>query len=229
MSIPGILTAAVFLMLWQQPEGLRLEVAPPPPKTPDSPDMGVVVFEIQPSTDGSVADKKLLRGEPPFVEPAWLAIEEWTFRGVNTSRPGLSAAFVFRPKLTLPDSPAIVEYPIPDAPFNEIYSAVPVKIVDPGYPVGGVGSGVVVLQLRLKDSGDVEAVDVVTRVPTLTRPAIRAVCQWKFFVPPTAQPWARFAIAVISFQEPALASTLSPEILELNEPLNVSCSSAAHP
>jgi hypothetical protein len=101
-----------------------------------------------------------------------------------------------------------LELPAPYPQQEELHAPVPVKVVDPGYPAEGVGRGAVVLQLRLEESGRVEAVDVVRDVPTLTDSAIEAVCQWKYSVP-SATPLSELAaVAVISFQDPSMAPSL---------------------
>jgi TonB family protein len=158
----------------------QLQIATPPPRFEDEPEMqGIVVLDATVTPERRLNNIQVLEGRPPFVQEAQQALKEWQFG--NDTNPGerISITFLFRDTIVLPDMPHRVVLPRICCPGGT-GPAIPEQIIDSGYPIGGLGEGSVILELRLGADGRVEGMNVPVPVPTLTEAAQRAVAQWRF-------------------------------------------------
>jgi hypothetical protein len=192
-------------------EALRLsEAAVPRPLAKPALITGTVVFELEVNTAGAVTKTALIQGHVPFIEQSREAVKEWVFTPISdhSSPTRLSATFVYKARPDLPDKPSAFNLSIPDTAIGRD-AALPVRIVEPSYPIGGLGDGIVILQADVDPLGNVLRVGVVRPIPFLTDSAVAAVCHWRFSSLQAAaakvQERPRTAIVVLSFQRPKYA------------------------
>jgi hypothetical protein len=202
MSSLGSLALLFLLLLDQLPGPVHLSTAVvprPPSKTAET---GLVILSASVDSTGIPACIEVVQGASPFIEPALVAVRQWTFDTKNIKTPAdVTIAMLFRARTTLPDRPSLFDMPC--EPSSTDGPPTPSTIVDPGYPIESIAEGSVILQLQIDSSGIVQRTDVIREVPSLTSSATCAVSQWRFLpakrngkaVPGTA-------VAVISFLSP---------------------------
>ena len=198
---PGFFTSRVFAQVGQ----IRLDIAPrPKPPDIDFDEQGIVVFDLNVNSDGTISEATLVGGTPTFIERSRLALEEWRFRvPPGISPPNVSAIFVYRPRPDVNDSPYVFNLPVPDSYDDAHQTPFPLRIVDPGYPHEGNGEGTTVLQLEITPQGEVYNTQTIVRAGNLSATAAAATRRWRFHVPGPASP--QLAIVVMNFQKPKYA------------------------
>jgi hypothetical protein len=201
----NIVTILLSLFFLQSGGGIRLHEGGGP-KLPDKDEqtgLAVVVFEVVIGADGSVIGDELIQGRPEYVERSRLALKDWTFTGIDPKSVPLHAGvvFLYRPQHEFPDEGLSFDQPLPDAFDEKHRSPFPVTVVDPGYPVGASGEGSVILQVTPNAKGQVEDIDLVAGVPSLSEPTVAAVRDWKFHVPSNRKP-EDISIVVAVYRSP---------------------------
>jgi len=186
MAILFMMSVILGLMLLQQ-----LEIASPPHAPMDTVASGIVILEGAVNPQGRLTDIRMIHGMPPFIQPSLQAVRDWTFAPVQGS-PHVSVTFFYRARNIFPDSPYEFNLRNPSC-------ALPIHVVNPGYPINAIGEGSVILQVHTDPQGVVEGVDVIRSVPSLTEAAVQAVRRWTFTGDGPAT-----GVVVISFLRPVL-------------------------
>jgi hypothetical protein len=167
----------------------------------------VTIFDLEVSPQGSVLTATLVSGDPEIVEPARRAFSGWRFSGMPSAIVHVSAVFLFRSGHIVTGSVKAFNAQVPDAYAKYHRAPFPVRIVEPGYRMGGTASGTVVLQLELSPEGTVNRVDPILDDPTLTPSAAAAAGNWTFFIP-NRHTSPQIAIAIIHFAPQAEVTPL---------------------
>jgi len=181
-----MMSVILGLMLLQQ-----LEIARPPHAPMDTVASGIVILEGAVNPQGRLTDIRMIHGMPPFIPPSLQAVKDWTFAPAQGS-PHVSITFFYRARNIFPDSPY-------EFNLRHPCCALPIHVVDPGYPINAIAEGLVTLQVHTNRQGVVEGVDVIRSVPSLTEAAVQAVRRWTFTGDGPAT-----GVVVISFLRPVL-------------------------
>ncbi len=161
---------------------------------------GTVVAEIH-ATTGSVKGMTILFGDEPFVDSCKTALTKWQMDSEGDSSELVIVHFR-QPYL----------YHLGD-PKQEIAPAKPRKflpypayIIQPSYPVDGLGQGSVVLRVEISAEGQITDMQVVKPMGVLTDSSIEAVRKWKFksAVDARGKAVASHAYAVLVYRFPLL-------------------------
>lgn len=159
---------------------LEIAVPPQPPLSSVSP--GVVVVEAGIDSGGSVGDVERVYGEAPFVSRVIDSVGRWRFApasGGRRERLPLSVTVLFRPRSMFP-STLSVPVPIRDEGLEGDRPAFPTEISDPGYPPDSLAEDVVIVELRIGATGEIEGLRLVRDVPTLSDAVVKAIGSWTF-------------------------------------------------
>jgi hypothetical protein len=200
----SLFAAAVLASIFLQNSGSHLHLLTAP--TEKSPvkltQVGIAVFDLQLDGGGRFDSEKLLYGETPFIEHSRLSMKQWTFSEPRREGTHVGAMFLYQPKSDLPDARFVFDIPVPeDAPQLQV--PFPTRIVDPGHPAN-LYSGNLVLQLGIDSMGRVGNIEVIQGPPSLSDSAVAALRDWRFYVPPNLDEFARIAIVTIYVQQPEL-------------------------
>jgi hypothetical protein len=185
----------------QETYSLRLvSVALPQPLTQRAPVTDISTFELEIDKAGAVTGITLLRGQSAQVDLSRESLKEWTFNPTESqqARRRVSATFLYKAQTALPDGTTTVTVPLPPG-HESAQSPIPVEIVIPGYPVGGISEGAVILQGTIGPAGEVQHVEVIHRLPSLTDAAVQAFREWKFAPRKTA---SQIATVMMWFNRP---------------------------
>lgn len=194
--------AAVAAMLMPGNAGyLRLQTASAVQPPAHMTQIGLAIFDIEVNADGQVADKSLMQGDTPFVQRSRLALDGWHFMEAPKNSVHVNATFLYKPQMALPDSRSAFNLPRTDTP-EHLTSPLPIRIVDPGYPTGGMSGGEVIMQTGLDTDGSVRSISVIGGPPALASIALSAARQWKFDVPADLDPLSRTAVISMYFEPP---------------------------
>lgn len=115
---------------------------------------------------------------PPFAEALREAVREWQLPWASVEAgPDILVAAVFRSPVLLelsnlpaPPSPAIAPLVLP----------FPLEWARPAYPPTGTGDAVVIVALRVGETGGIRGATVVRSVPGFDASAVDAAWQWRF-------------------------------------------------
>lgn len=180
---------------------LRLMTASTVPAPAKMAQTGLAIFDLEVNADGSIGGKSLLQGDTPFVQRSRLALDGWRFVSTPKNSVHVNATFLYKPQLELQDSRSSLNLPRTDTP-EHLTSPLPIRIVDPGYPPGGMSGGQVVLQTGLDTDGTVRSISVIQGPPALANIALGAARQWKFDMPADLDPLSRTAVIAMIFEPP---------------------------
>ncbi len=175
---------------------------------------GVVIAELSVSPKGVVEGVNAIRTTPPYAAGVLGTVRDWTFKpltGDKAKEDTLSHVLVvavFRPN-TYPGTPMAQATdegdPSADVPFPQAMSI-------PPYPVNGVGSGTVVLEVQVDESGHADDVRTLSGSPAFAEVAESTVRGWDFRPARVEGAVGRSAAyVVIGFREPVTlpAATVS--------------------
>src|SRR5262249_22499245 len=144
---------------------LQYAVAPAPPLNSLFAD--VVVLKAEPGSGGEVQSISALAGSPPFLESAISAVKQWKFAAAHGQErvAPVSVTVFYRARQTFSTTGArqLHEWPMADT-----LPPLPRLIVEPSYPVDSVAEGVVVLELTVSAEGNIQRMDTIRPVPSLT-------------------------------------------------------------
>ncbi len=191
------------LLLLQQPDpSLLVEHIVIPAHPLNTVATGVSVVEIELNGRTGRQQTRLLYGSSPFVAPGLNALMSWGFAlppEAGTAR--TSVTFLFR-------SPAIYAVNIPriavkSGGHRSNSPAVPLDILDPGYPAASVAQGAVALAVNVNSDGLVTSVRRISGDPSLVEQSVRALTSWRFSPARiSGKPVSSTAYVVISFLRP---------------------------
>jgi TonB family protein len=139
---------------------------------------GEVILHAKVNRDGS---PELIFGvleTPPFGEAVREAVREWQLPwAAAEAGPDILVVGVFR-------SPALLELSnLPAPPSAAAAPAVlpfPVEWARPVYPAKAIGDGVVIIELRVGESGGIRGANVVSSAPGFDAAAVDIAWQWRF-------------------------------------------------
>ena len=139
-----------------------------------------VVLDMEINQRGRVQSVAIMQGASPFLELVLTNVNLWEFTAATTEGPTqnhVTAVFVFRPRDLFSGSPLSMP-PI----YRRGYDSAPFPVVlsDPGYPTSSVGEGITILEMRLSESGNTDAVRVIRDTPGLAAHTEKAARTWKF-------------------------------------------------
>lgn len=166
--------------------------------------MGLAVFELQIDKTGKIANDNLIMGEPPLVERSRLSFIDWSFRRAAQEPDSIyaGATFLYKPQSGSWYKPYSFDVPLPDGYAKKSRAALPVRVTDPGYPAGASSEGAVIVQVALSNTGKTGKINVVSGPDDLRPATVKAVRNWRFFVPRATSVSARTAVVVIFFMRP---------------------------
>lgn len=160
-------------------------VEPEHPTTPSGQNTaGKVYFELIINEKGEVWQARILSSPSPLVDAALDAVRQWRY--APTIIDGLpvpvitTAGVSFGPPM---GSSRCGAEPPRREPFRTGGNAQEQKLlrkVDPVYPPGASGSGVIILQVTVNEQGDVFEVRMLRGPAMLEKAVVAAVCQWKY-------------------------------------------------
>jgi TonB family protein len=140
---------------------------------------GLVVTEVIVNQSTGAVQTRPLHGEPPFLSSALDALMQWRFAPpADMVRSRTSITFLFRPPAAYPI--AIADSMIRPWMPGEDSPALPQKVIDPGYPIGSLSAGAVILEVHVSAEGAVTGMATVIGVEGLTEHAKAAVKDWRF-------------------------------------------------
>lgn len=169
---------------------------------------GQVLLDARIDTNGNLTDVRVVSGSAPFLEPSLDAVRTWSFSPARSSGRPVEAriGIVFEfPQSFLPNVTSKernYEEPFADSPDR---GALPVRTVEPAYPVTSIAEGSVALYGLIDAQGQISSTSVLRNVDSLTAPAEAALRQWEFV--PGKQAGAKTdsaVVVVVTFRRPTL-------------------------
>lgn len=177
--------AALVLMVvlaGEAVEPARLRHGEAPPLPPLAAGGGHVALEVQVAADGRVTKLRTLRDAPPFTAALRAAVERWRFQpGRKGAAPVASSVLVatwFRAAALL-ESAGPPELP-PDLVSPSDAVPLPTVIGVPPYPPGAQGEGIVVVEVEVGTTGEVQSARVVVPAAGFDAAAADAARRWRF-------------------------------------------------
>ena len=146
---------------------------------------------------------------PPFAEALREAVREWQLPWASAEAgPDILVAAVFR-------SPVLLELSnLPAPPSAAIAPPVlpfPVEWARPAYPPAGTGDAVVIVELRVGETGGIRGATVVRSVPGFDAAAVDTAWQWRFRpAVRDGRPVPAIAYLVFGFRAPVTAANPPP-------------------
>jgi TonB family protein len=201
-AFSALLAISSFLPI-QEDAGVRVAHTRPPVPPVNTLAAGLVVVDLEIESAGKI-QARVVQGEPPFVASALESLKGWQF--VPASHKAVdrtSVTFLFR-------APAIYAVNVGSGSASGLDGetpALPLQVIDPGYPPASLVTGSVIFELRISASGQVVSAKVIHGVKPLTEKAQEAIKQWTFSpakISGRAAPGTTFV--VISFVLPVLSS-----------------------
>jgi TonB family protein len=147
---------------------------------------------------------------PPFAEALREAVREWQLPwAAAEAGPDILVAGVFR-------SPALLELSnLPTPPSSAAIAPrvlpFPVEWARPAYPPTGTGDAVVIVELRVGETGGIRGATVVRSTPGFDAAAVDAAWQWRFRpAVRDGRPVSTIAYLVFGFRAPVTAANPPP-------------------
>ena len=174
---------------------------------------GEVVFDALVDSNGRLADIKVVRGEPPFLEKCLVAVRTWTFLPARSDghvvETRIGIAFQFPQPYVPPRTASVHNYENSSDSAEKNppeRGALPLVTVEPEYPVGTEAHGGVILSADIGPQGQLDSVKVLRALEPLTPAALAAVHQWHFAPAKHAGiTLSSPAIVVFTFPRPVVA------------------------
>lgn len=171
---------------------------------------GTVILKIVIKKDGDVRDLQLVSGHPMLAPAAIEAVKQWKYQPYTKDGEVVEVSTMVRVIFSMPDGAAPKDdaASIPPGAMSGVLGSVmsssagPIRMsddayrvfepemrsrrvqkTDPVYPPTAIQDGIhgiVVLELRILPSGDVENVRVINGDPLLGQAATEAMMQWKY-------------------------------------------------
>jgi len=198
-------TAAPQAARFSPPAPLTLVNTPYPPRALFG---GEVVLDAFIDADGKLTDLAVVSGDSPFLEVVMDAVQNWTFQPARLDghAAGARIGIVFNfpqsylPKITSGER----KYEAP-LPASSNHGPLPLYTIEAAYPPNSIGEGSVALYTSVDAQGKIASTSVLEDVPSLTKPAIAALEQWKFAPGKQAGVNTDSAvIVVVTFRRPSL-------------------------
>ncbi len=165
---------------------------------------------------GRPTDIRLRRGGAPFASLAIKAVRDrWVLHFDEehfvSSQDRVAVVFQFRGALLTPPKRPTRTYDESAYDFAEDRPPMPVRVVEPHYPVQSIADGLVVLAADIDRQGRLVRLDVLKPVASLTEAAMEAVRQWEFLPGISRkQPTDSALLVAIYFRRPMLAPPRRP-------------------
>jgi TonB family protein len=146
---------------------------------------------------------------PPFAEALREAVREWQLPWASVEAgPDILVAGVFR-------SPALLELSNLSAPPSAAIAPpvlpFPVEWARPAYPPMGTGDAVVIVELRVGETGGIRGATVVRSAPGFDASAVDAAWQWRFRpAVRDGRPVSTIAYLVFGFRAPVTSAGPRP-------------------
>ncbi len=154
-----------------------------PPYPPRALFGGEVVLDAFIDADGKLTDMSVVSGDSPFLEVVMDAVQNWTFQPARLDGHPAAAriGIVFNfPQSSLPKvTSGERKYEEPSA-VSSTHGPLPLYTIEAAYPPNSIGEGSVALYSSVDAQGKIASTSVLEDVPSLTKPAIAALEQWKF-------------------------------------------------
>jgi outer membrane biosynthesis protein TonB len=190
---------ALFLV---QPQPLRLLYAPPPVVPVTSPWASIVALTLNLNSVGGVENVSTIVGTSPFLDVTLEAVKNWKFAipSAKDSQNSVNVMFLYRPRQIYSTKTDVY---VPQPPPLSNRAAAARLIQDPTYPMQTVAEGVVILEVRVAETGQINEIHTVRGVPALTDIARQTVATWRF-TPATVdgKPVEGLTVVAISFLRP---------------------------
>ena len=151
---------------------------------PEHPTAGTVHFELIINEKGEVWQARILSSPSPLVAAALDAVRQWRY--APTIIDGLPVPVITTASVSLglrEGSSQCGAAPPSMEPLRVGGNVQEMKLlrkVDPVYPLGVSGSGVIILQVTVNEQGDVFEVRMLRGPAVLEKAVVAAVCQWKY-------------------------------------------------
>jgi len=169
---------------------------------------GEVIIDAFIDADGKLTDMSVVSGDSPFLEVVMDSVQSWTFQPAQVDGHAVAAriGIVFNfPQSSLPKmTSGERKYDQPLAASTS-HGPLPLYTIEAAYPPNSVGEGSVALYSSVDAQGKITSTSVLEDVPSLTKPAIAALEQWKFAPAKQAGVSADSGVIVmVTFRRPTL-------------------------
>ena len=144
---------------------------------------GEVMLDALVDRNGRLADIKVVRGEPPFLDKVLSAVQTWSFLPARANGEAVETrigiAFQFAQSVLSQGSKPAHHY---EEPFTDATerSALPVATMEPESSVKSSAEGNVILSGKIDPQGHVASVKVLRDTESLGPSAMTAVRRWQF-------------------------------------------------
>jgi hypothetical protein len=197
-----------FLLLLQLPLAFvppRLKRIPPISASMNVIGLSWVINDLKIAPDGRVLFARTLIGDDPLRSLVLDKANRWQFEPAKSNTPVEAHAttiFLFRPRTIFSEGGLDLSLvPVIDRDRGPL----PVRLTDPGYPANSIAEGVVVVELRLTETGAVQEVRPVSVIPGLMALTEQVVRSWKFkSAMSNGVPVPGTVVAAISYLRPSV-------------------------
>lgn len=169
---------------------------------------GEVILDALIDADGKLTDLSVVSGDSPFLEVVMDAVQNWTFQPARLDGHPAAAriGIVFNfPQSSLPKITSGERKYEEPAAASSSHGPLPLYTMEAAYPPNSIGEGSVALYSSVDAQGKITSTSVLEDVPSLTKPAIAALEQWKFAPAKEAGVNADSGvIVVVTFRRPTL-------------------------
>jgi outer membrane biosynthesis protein TonB len=164
-----------------------------------------VINDLKIAPDGRVLFARTLIGDDPLRSLVLDKANRWQFEPAKSNTPVEAHAttiFLFRPRTIFSEGGLDLSLvPVIDRDRGPL----PVRLTDPGYPANSIAEGVVVVELRLTETGAVQEVRPVSVIPGLMALTEQVVRSWKFkSAMSNGVPVPGTVVAAISYLRPSV-------------------------
>jgi TonB family protein len=142
-----------------------------------------VVLDARVESHGRLEDIQIVRGENPFLEKTLSAIQSWTFRPARSADKAadcrIGIVFQFTDPFSSTHQQKNHDHPVTSADVLE-QAARPVATPEPDTASTKQTEGSVILYEKIDATGQVNSIEVVRGVESLTPSAVAAARQWQY-------------------------------------------------
>lgn len=184
----------------------RLQSGGAPALPPLAAEGGLVVVEARIVPSGLVEDVVVIDDAPPFTESVVSAVKLWRFLPAEADGSAVSSSALvvalFRAPVLMGGSP-----PPPRrlaAPSNDVPRLVDTRV--PAFPPQALYEGVVMVELEVKERGEVESAAILSSAPGFDEVALEAARAFRFEgARREGRPVPSYAVLVFGMPQPATA------------------------
>jgi outer membrane biosynthesis protein TonB len=154
----------------------------------ETPNDGIVVFNVSIGTEGQIRHIAVLQDAPPFTAAAEQSLRAWKFAPATENGDAENAemlvAFVFRHSVYVANEPPFSPVLPAKEPAGQRQAFAPAGILSvsyAAYPASTIAMGAVIVQATVRSNGSAGGVSILRDLPgDFGKLAVGATKQWKF-------------------------------------------------